>query len=129
LKRAGILNGALAGALARLGHTDQVLICDSGMPLPRDAEVIDLAFLPGIPSFAEVLEGLLAELLVEGAVAAQEVESGNPECHAFLDDLLPALTYVPHDELKLLAHGVKLVVRTGEATPYANVIVRCGVPF
>jgi D-ribose pyranase len=129
MKRAGILNGALAGALARLGHTDQVLICDSGMPLPRDADVVDLAFLPGIPSFAEVLDGLLTELTVEGAVAAQEVEGGNPECHAFLDDRLPALAYVPHDELKLLAHAVKLVVRTGEATPYANVIVRCGVAF
>jgi D-ribose pyranase len=129
LKRAGILNCALAGALARLGHTDQVLVCDSGMPLPRDADVVDLAFLPGIPSFAEVLDGLLTELTVEGAIAAREVVAGNPDCHAFLDDRLPALVHVPHDELKLLAHAVKLVVRTGEATPYANVILRCGVGF
>ncbi|MEV0404675.1 D-ribose pyranase [Actinoallomurus sp. NPDC050550] len=129
MKRAGILNGALSGALARLGHTDQVLICDSGMPIPADVEVVDLAFLPGIPGFAEVLDGILTELVVEGAIAAEEVVGGNPECHALLDDRLPALTYVPHEELKLLAHAVKLVVRTGEATPYANVILRCGVAF
>ena len=129
MKRAGILNGALSGALARLGHTDQVLICDSGMPIPADAEVVDLAFLPGIPGFAEVLDGILAEVVVEGAIAAEEVVGGNPECDALLDDRLPALTYVPHEELKLLAHAVKLVVRTGEATPYANVILRCGVAF
>jgi D-ribose pyranase len=129
VKRAGILNGELAGALARLGHTDQVLICDSGMPLPCDVRIVDLAFLPGIPGFAEVVDGVLAELVVEGAIAAQEVETGNQECNAFLDDRLPGLTYVPHGELKLLAHAVKLVIRTGEATPYANVIVRCGVAF
>jgi D-ribose pyranase len=129
VKRAGILNAALSGALARLGHTDQVLICDSGMPIPAGAEVVDLAFLPGIPGFAEVLDGILAELVVEGAVAAEEVQGGNPECDAFLDDRLPGLAHVPHEELKLLAHRVKLVVRTGEATPYANVILRCGVAF
>ncbi|MCO5991811.1 D-ribose pyranase [Actinoallomurus rhizosphaericola] len=129
MKRGGILNGALSGALARLGHTDQVLICDSGMPIPAGADVVDLAFTLGVPGFAEVLDGILTELVVEGAVAAEEVVGGNPECHALLDDRLPALTYVPHEELKLLAHAVKLVVRTGEATPYANVILRCGVAF
>lgn len=129
MKRGGILNGALSGALARLGHTDQVLICDSGMPIPAGGEVVDLAFILGIPGFAEVLDGILAELVVEGAVAAEEVVGGNPECNALLDDRLPALTYVPHEELKLLAHSVKLVVRTGEATPFANVILRCGVAF
>ncbi|GAA4610309.1 D-ribose pyranase [Actinoallomurus liliacearum] len=129
MKRGGILNGALSGALARLGHTDQVLICDSGMPIPAGTEVVDLAFTLGIPGFAEVLDGILTELVVEGAVAAEEVVGGNPECHALLDDRLPALTYVPHEELKLLAHAVKLVVRTGEATPFANVIIRCGVAF
>ncbi len=81
MKRTGILNADLAGALAGLGHTDQVLVCDSGMPLPAEAQVVDLAF------------------------------------------------YVPHGELKLLAHAAKLIVRTGEARPYANVLVRCGVAF
>jgi D-ribose pyranase len=129
VKRAGILNGALAGALARLGHTDQVMICDSGMPIPPDVDLVDLAFLPGIPRFAEVLDGILAELVVEGAIAAHEVETGNPECDAFLRDRLPDLVYVPHEDLKLLTTRVKLVIRTGEATPYANVILRCGVAF
>ncbi|GAB3985200.1 D-ribose pyranase [Actinoallomurus acanthiterrae] len=99
------------------------------MPIPADVEVVDLAFLPGIPGFAEVLDGILTELVVEGAIAAEEVVGGNPACDALLDDRLPALTYVPHEELKLLGHAVKLVVRTGEATPYANVILRCGVAF
>lgn len=129
MKRSGILNADLAGALARLGHTDEVLVCDSGMPLPRGGEVVDLAFLPGIPAFADVLAGLLDELVVEGAVAALEVREGNPGCATLLAARLPGLTYVPHDRLKELAHGARLVVRTGEATPYANVLLRCGVAF
>lgn len=129
MKRAGILNAPLSGALARLGHTDQVLVCDCGMPLPPHAEIVDLAFLPGVPTFRQVVQGLLDELAVEGAIAAQEIETGNPAANALLDDHLPGLTYVPHEELKELAQNVRLVVRTGEATPYANVILRCGVAF
>ncbi|MGV9597953.1 D-ribose pyranase [Streptosporangium sandarakinum] len=129
MKRAGILNAALSGALARLGHTDEVLVCDAGMPLPPGVEVVDLAFLPGVPAFADVLDGLLAELVVEGAVAAEEVQAANPACHALLGERLPALTHVPHERLKELSRSARLVVRTGEARPYANVILRCGVAF
>jgi D-ribose pyranase len=36
---------------------------------------------------------------------------------------------VPHEEFKRAMAGAVLFVRTGEATPYANVMLRCGVPF
>ncbi|WP_326820196.1 D-ribose pyranase [Streptosporangium sp. NBC_01639] len=129
MKRAGILNAALSGALARLGHTDELLICDSGMPLPPGVEVVDLAFLPGVPAFADVLDGILAELVVEGAIAAREVRTANAGCATLLGARLPGLTYVPHEELKRLSRAGRLVVRTGEAKPYANVLLRCGVAF
>jgi D-ribose pyranase len=129
VKRSGILNAALSGAIARLGHTDELLICDSGMPLPQHAEVVDLAFLPGIPTFADVLGGILAEIVVEGATAAEEIHAANPGCDALLKERLPELTYVSHQELKRLTRSTKLIVRTGEAQPYANVILRCGVAF
>jgi D-ribose pyranase len=34
-----------------------------------------------------------------------------------------------HEEFKARTRADRLVVRTGEARPYANVILRCGVPF
>ncbi|MCX4843985.1 D-ribose pyranase [Streptomyces sp. NBC_00893] len=129
MKKAGILNRHLAGALAELGHGDGVLICDVGMPIPAGPRVVDLAFRAGVPSFAEVLDGLLDELVVEGATAAHEVMEGNPRTARLLTDRLPGLAHVPHDELKLLSAGSRLVVRTGEARPYANVLLRCGVFF
>ncbi|WP_028815499.1 D-ribose pyranase [Streptomyces flavidovirens] len=129
MKKAGVLNRHLAGALAGLGHGDGVLVCDAGMPIPAGPRVVDLAFRAGIPSFADVLEGLLAELVIEGATAAHEVREANPAAAALLEECLPGLVLVPHDDLKALSAEARLVVRTGEARPYANVLLRCGVFF
>jgi D-ribose pyranase len=129
VKKAGILNRQLSGALAELGHGHGVLVCDAGMPIPGGPRVVDLAFRAGVPSFAEVLDGLLAELVVEGATAAEEVRDANPAASALLDGHFPELVLVPHEKLKQLSGGAQLVVRTGEARPYANVLLRCGVFF
>lgn len=129
MKKSGILNRHLSGELARLGHTDLVMVCDAGLPIPEGPAVVDLAFRAGVPAFAEVLEGLLDELVVEGATAAKEVRDVNPEASALLDRHFPGLELVPHEELKAVTSRARLVVRTGEARPYANVVLRCGVPF
>ncbi|MFI0511867.1 D-ribose pyranase [Streptomyces canus] len=129
MKRAGILNRHLSGALAELGHGDGVLVCDAGMPIPDGPRVVDLAFRAGVPSFAVVLDGLLAELVVEGATAAEEVLGANPAAAALLRGEFPDLQLVSHEKLKELSAGARLVVRTGEARPYANVLLRCGVFF
>jgi len=128
MKRGGIINAELAGALAALGHTDLVVVCDAGLPIPPGPAVVDLAFRFGVPTFETVLTGLLEELVVEGATAAEEIES-NPRSYELLKTRLPDLGLVPHEELKRIVGRAKLVVRTGEATPYSNVILRCGVPF
>jgi D-ribose pyranase len=128
MKREGIINARLAGALAGLGHTDHVVVCDAGLPISPGLEVVDLAFRFGVPSFENVLSGVLEELVVEGATAAEEVER-NRRSYEFLTTRLPDLGFVPHEELKRMVPEAKLVIRTGEATPYSNVILRCGVPF
>lgn len=128
MRRGGIINADLLGMTGRLGHTDLVVVCDAGLPIPAGPAVVDLAFRFGVPSFEEVLTGLLDELVVEGAIAAEEVEE-NPATREFLRSHFPDLGLVSHEGLKRMVAGAKLVVRTGEATPYSNVILRCGVPF
>ena len=128
MKRDGLINAELAAALASLGHTDLIVVCDAGLPIPPGPAVVDLAFRFGVPTFETVLTGLLDELVIEGATAAEEVER-NPRTYELLKTRLPHLGLVPHEELKRIVARAKLVVRTGEATPYSNVILRCGVPF
>ena len=128
MKREGIINASLLGYMGRLGHTDLLVVCDAGLPIPPGPAVVDLAFRFGIPTFEEVLSGLLEELVIEGAVAAEEVHQ-NRATQELLRRYFPDLGLVWHEELKRMVSGAKLVVRTGEATPYSNVILRCGVPF
>ncbi|MES4906380.1 MULTISPECIES: D-ribose pyranase [unclassified Streptomyces] len=134
MKRSGIFNRQLSGAIAELGHTDTVMVCDAGLPIPAGPggpAVVDLALVAGVPSFEQVLRALLDELVIEGATAALEVREHNQSATALLDGLFPGsvLELVEHEELKARTATARLVVRTGEARPYANVLLRCGVPF
>ena len=129
MRRAGILHAGLAREVARLGHTHHVVVADCGLPLPRggDVAVVDLALTRGVPTFAQVLDALLDEIVVEQATIADEARGGQVEQWVARRGLAPSA--VPHERLKELAAGAALVVRTGEATPFANVVLRCGVPF
>ncbi|MBA0053349.1 D-ribose pyranase [Streptomyces sp. AJS327] len=132
MKRTGILNPHLLSGMARLGHTDELVVCDAGLPIPTGPTapiVVDLSLVAGTPTFAEVLDALLGELVVEGATAAAEIREHNPRTADLLTRHFPELALIPHEELKLRAARAKCVVRTGEATPYANVVLRSGVPF
>ena len=128
--RRGILNAPLAGALARLGHTHQVVIADAGLPLPYGVPgctVVDLALVAGIPRFEQVLDAVLDTIVVERAEAA--LESTSAPAHEWVAGRIDNLTLISHDELKARLPYTQLVIRTGEATPFANVILHCGVPF
>lgn len=130
MKRGGIINVELAGRCARLGHTDLVCVADCGLPVPAHVPVVDLAVVQGLPRFGDVLDALLEELVVEEHVVAEEI-AGAPAADVVKDrlDRLGGGSTVSHEELKRLVHQCAFVVRTGEATPYANVLLRCGVPF
>lgn len=123
MRKSGLLNPALVSRVARLGHTDTFVVADAGLPIPATTPVVDLALVFGIPAFADVVEALLTEVTVEGAVIATETP-------AAIRQLLPGTAEeVSHDRLKELVAEAAFVVRTGETTPFANVIFRSGVPF
>lgn len=129
MKRGGVLNAELAGHLATLGHTDLVVVADCGLPRPPGVPVVDLALVFGVPSFAETLEALAPEIVVEAATVASEIEAQNPAALSLVTRLAGEPERVPHEDLKTITAGARLLVRTGEASPYANVVLRCGVPF
>jgi D-ribose pyranase len=127
MKRSGILNADLNAALSRLGHGDLVLIADCGMPAPAGVPVIDLALVHGVPRFEQVLDALLGELVVERCVAANE--ASGTIAGDWLSGRFDEIEYIGHAELKALSASARVFVRTGEATPFANAVLVCGVPF
>jgi len=128
--RTGIVNAQLLAVLARLGHTQTLVVADAGLPVPPGVEVVDLAVVYGTPSFPVVLEAVLEAIVVEAACVAEEVVDANPESWRFLQGALDApIERMAHEELKARTATARAIVRTGEATPYANVILRAGVPF
>jgi D-ribose pyranase len=131
MKKSGILNHELAGVIARLGHTDLLVVADAGLPIPPGVQRIDLAVTGGVPELLQVLRPLLDEVAVESAVVAEEMRSASPAFHAELSGLLGGVPVreVPHAEFKRLTQQARAVVRTGEFTPYANVMLVAGVAF
>ncbi len=129
MKRTGILNADLSGAIGRLGHTDLVVVGDCGLPRPHGVAVIDLAVTFGVPSFEAVVRALAGEIVVEKAWVATETADANPAAQELLESLFGEPETLSHEEFKKKSGDAVLLVRTGEATPFANVILRCGVPF
>ncbi|MEQ0564647.1 D-ribose pyranase [Amycolatopsis sp. NEAU-NG30] len=128
MKRTGLINGQLTRALAGLRHTDLFAVSDSGLPVPGGVEVIDLGVVYGIPDFLTVLRPVLAEVTVEAAWASRDVADVNPDVHRALADLVgPQL--LAHEDFKERLAQCRFVVRTGDATPYANVLLRAGVAW
>ena len=129
MKRKGILNRELAGIFAKLGHTDQIVIADCGLPIPSGVPCIDLSYKLGEPGFLTILQTVLDDLVVEKAIAAEEVVTGSPDVYKELTGLLTELEMVSHEQFKQLTAKAKVIIRTGETTPYANVILQSGVVF
>lgn len=125
MKKIGILNKPLSSEIAGMGHTDRMMICDAGFPIPKDIQRIDLALVHGIPSFMQVLNAVLKEMVVEEIIIAQETQNTSPELFSEIKTLLPnqKLDLVPQEEFLKLSKDAKCIVRTAELTPYANIIL------
>ncbi len=131
MKKYGILHHELARVIAQLGHGDMLIIADAGLPIPPNVQRIDLAVTEGVPSFLQVLTAVLAEIQVERATIANEMAVRSPATQQSLLDLCAAIpiSTVSHEEFKRLSQIARAIVRTGEFTPYANIILYSGVVF
>jgi D-ribose pyranase len=132
MKKSGILHAELSRVVAGMGHHDMLVIGDAGLPVPKGVAVIDLALKAGVPGFLETLDTVLRELHVAEAVIDAEMETVSPGLASEFRAAWPSgvpLRAVPHAELQRLARDAKAVVRTGEFTPYANIVLVAGVLF
>ena len=131
MKKTPLLHPELSRVIARMGHTDKLVVADAGLPIPLEVQRIDLALTPGIPSFLDTLRVIAGELAVEEFMIAEELQEGNPALVEAIQALFPdaKMFVVRHAQLKVITGSARAVVRTGETTPYANVILFGGVTF
>lgn len=131
LKKQGILNSHISEVLSKLGHTDTIVIADCGLPIPEETLRIDLSLKIGSPSFIETLQTVIEDMAVEKITIAKEISENNAELEKEVIDLFAntPILYCSHEEFKEQTKNAKAVIRTGEATPYANIILHAGVIF
>jgi D-ribose pyranase len=131
VKKTGVLNHRLSEVIATMGHTDLLVVADAGLPIPPGVERIDLAVTAGLPPILDVACAIATELQVERIVIASELVDRNPDLVNSITSLFPGapMDSVPHEEFKTRSARAKAVVRTGECTPYANLILISGVTF
>ena len=139
MKKGTLLNSEISSLVSRLGHTDSLVIGDAGLPIPMGMQRIDLALMKGIPSFMQVVQAVTEEMQVESAIIAEEIKTHNPQLHSELLALLDLLQqhqgntlsiqYVSHEQFKQQTQRSHAVIRSGECSPYANIILCAGVTF
>jgi D-ribose pyranase len=131
VKKNGVLNQAISEVIAGMGHGDMLVIGDCGLPIPPGVRRIDIALTPGVPGFLETLSVILQELEVESVFIANEMETVSPKMYECVKDRLGniLINKCSHEEFKDMNQKAVAVIRTGECTPYANIILSSGVNF
>lgn len=135
MKKSRLLNSELSYEIAKIGHTAHLTVCDAGLPIPQTVKRIDLAVEAGLPSFIGVLEPILSEMQVEEIIIAKEIKEKNMPMYESIMKafekfgMSPNIIEVPHEEFKKITHESEVIVRTGECSPFANIILKSGVVF
>ena len=101
------------------------------MPVPKGVPIVDLALCGGVPTFVQTMDAILNETEIEGYTIAEEIDEKNPELLSYIHEKLAGAQEekIPHVELKKMSAECRFAVRTGEFTPYPNIILRAGVAF
>ena len=128
MKKSGSINAPISTVISVMGHTDMITIADAGLPIPGSVERIDLALKRNVPKFIDTLEVVLGDLHIEKAIVADELLTVSPIMYDEIKKIIPEklIDTIPHVEFKQKTAESKAVIRTGEFTPYSNVILVAG---
>ena len=131
MKKSYLLNSEISYEISKMGHTDSLALGDCGLPIPEGTKRIDLAVSKNLPGFIDTLKAVLSELEVQEVILAEEIEKVSPEIFKEIKELIgnTKISFVSHENLKKELTNCKAVIRTGEQTPYANIILKSGVVF
>jgi D-ribose pyranase len=124
--KTGILNPAINSLLSRVRHTNTLVIADRGFPFWPMIETVDISLIDDVPRVIDVLEAIKKNYTIGRVFAAQEFVAANrPEVASRLEDLLMGIpiTFEPHADFKKRVPSAIGLIRTGDTTQYANLIL------
>ncbi len=125
----GILNPAINSLLARVRHTNALVIADRGFPLWPGIETVDISLVDDVPTVLQVLAAVRGNFCIGEAFMAQEfvVENSRKTRNEFIRALRGcALTFEPHEQLRQRVPRAIGLIRTGDTTQYANMVLISG---
>ena len=127
--KTGILNPQVLSLLARVRHTNALVIADRGFPFWPQIETIDLSLVDDMPTVLQVLAAVRAHFNAAQACMAEEFQRHNTA--AVRRKFAAALqgictTFEPHVEFKTRVPGAIGLIRTGDTVQYANLILISG---
>jgi D-ribose pyranase len=125
----GILNPQILSLLARIRHTNAVVIADRGFPFWPMIETVDVSVVDDLPSVVQLIKAVRANHNITEAYMAKEFLANNTKetAQKFRAALRGAtVRYEPHVEFKKrVPHAIGLI-RTGDTTQYGNTILISG---
>jgi D-ribose pyranase len=124
--KTGILNPQIASLLARVRHTNTLVVADRGFPYWPAVETVDISLVDNVPTVVDVVQALRAHWDAGKAYMAEEfLQSGDSRAEASFVAALEglAVVYEPHVEFKRRVPSALGVIRTGDTTPFGNVIL------
>lgn len=131
MRKTKLLNSQISSVISEMGHTDTLAIGDCGLPIPKDVKRIDLAIIKNLPTFMDTIKAVLLELEIEEVTLAVETAEVSKKLYEEIEKEIGdvRINFVSHEQLKEDLKECRAVIRTGEQTPYANIILKSGVVF
>jgi D-ribose pyranase len=125
----GILNPRILSLLARVRHTNALVIADRGFPFWPQIETLDVSVVDDLPTVLQLLAAVRGNFNATQAFMAREFQKNNSAATraAFAKGLAGVPTkFEPHVQFKKRVPGAIGLIRTGDTTQYANVILISG---
>lgn len=122
----GILNPHVLDLIARIRHTNTLVIADWAFPYWPEIETVDISLTQGIPMVLDVLDLLTPVFKIGRIWQAEEFLGVNlAETAARFGKSIGdiPLTREPHEDFKRRVPKAIGLIRTGDATPYGNLIL------
>lgn len=125
--KTGILNPQVLALLARVRHTNTLVISDRGFPFWPQIETVDISLVDNVPTVLQVLAAIRPNFVIGKAWMAQEfLGANNKAARARFSAALRGapLKFEPHVEFKKRVPEAIGLIRTGDTTQYANIVLQ-----